>query len=95
MPPKSGEGLLGKQLAANCDLRCDLALRVADGNGLSDGQAAVRVVDGVGDDDFSVSRECRVDFPHKPAVVVVALHSRSSFSPLVRYAWIAAAIPAW
>jgi hypothetical protein len=66
--------LLGQQLAANCVLRCDLAPRVTDGNGLRDWLTVIRVVYRVGRDDPSVLGERRVDLAHEPALVVVALH---------------------
>ena len=62
--PTAYQSSLRQQFAAKCVPRCDLALRVANGNVLRDGLAAVRVVDGVGGDDRPVLREGRVDFPN-------------------------------
>jgi hypothetical protein len=65
---------LWQQLAANGVLRGDFALRVANGNVLSDGLTVIRVVNRVGCGDLSVLREGRVDFPNKSVLVVVSLH---------------------
>jgi hypothetical protein len=65
---------LREQLSADGVLRGDLALRITDGNVLSDGLAVIRVVDGVGGDDLPILNERRVDLAHEPALVVVGLH---------------------
>src|ERR1017187_10104232 len=65
---------LRQQLAAKCVPRCDLAMRVANGNMLRDGLTVVRVVAGVAGNDRSVLQEGRIAFPHQSVLAVVSFH---------------------
>lgn len=65
---------LWQQPSANDVLRGDPALRVADGNMLSDGLTVGRVVNRVGGDDFPVLREDRGDFSYESALTVERPH---------------------
>ena len=68
-----------QQLAAKSVPRCDLALRVANGNVLRDGVAVARVVDSVRGDDQSILQEGRIDFPNKSVLAVVSFHITAPF----------------